>query len=187
MRSQNHRVPVASHIPENGFAAVSAVLVRDRPLSMASKRRTDSQLPRGPACSARSAVGLQDRLVKRQHCNFVLARVPKVHPPHVARIRRGRGHVVKVVHRRCLTKNNHARLAPRSSIEPGPSKFRIAPPRARGALVSEKRKLTRLRRSIRNICKNRCLIRRTRIRSSASNKLAGFAELYWQRQRMHVK
>src|SRR5262245_15893923 len=51
-----------------------------------------------------------------------LARVPKVRPPHVARIRRGRGHVVEVVHRRCLTKNNHrTSRSSEFSIEPGPS------------------------------------------------------------------
>src|SRR5215831_15229886 len=80
-----------------------------------------------------------------------------------------------------------ARLPPRSFLlSQGLPNFALPRP-VREALASQKADIDAFTSQHSYICKNRCLIRRTRIRSSASNNLARFGGLYWRRQRMRVK
>ena len=111
--TNNHRVPVTLYLPEAGFAAAGPELLRDRPLSMESKRRTDWQLPKG---HCRSAL---ERLVKRQHLNFIRCpkrQLPPAGGPNPAR----RVISLTVVRRRWRTTNIHRTSRSSEPINSGP-------------------------------------------------------------------
>jgi len=117
--TNNHRVPVTLYLPEAGFAAAGPELLRDRPLSMESKRRTDWQLPKG---HCRSAL---ERLVKRQHLNFILClnassrteSRPTAGSPNPAR---AWSFSLTVVRRRWRTTNIHRTSRSSEPINSGP-------------------------------------------------------------------